>query len=270
MANSTLSHGKSHLVSRSVLATLNPPLSLGSRHQPIPHHVLVDALDAEARSRGFAITRESLAVNAGGHRLFGVFDLTPIAADGGVATFGHALAMGFRNSTDQAMALQVVAGNRVFVCDNMQLSGDLIAVRRRNTVGVNLDDVLAFGFQRFMDHASALDLHNARLQASAISDMQAKAKIVDVFGATIFAATPEVVPMRLFKAVTEYYFKPSDDMLDCQPRSLYGLHNAFTRALKELSPVRAFAANVQIGKAFGLVSGGADVIDASTLASVVE
>lgn len=45
--------------------------------------------------------------------------------------------------------------------------------------------------------------------------------IFDVFDAAI-------LPVRFFRSTCDAYFRPPDGRSDVQPRSLWGLHNAFT------------------------------------------
>lgn len=245
MSASLSAHRKgSSLVTLDQLRALPTPASRGPQHEPVPHHLLARALMVEAQERGYDVRRQQFALGMNGSALFGVLDLMP---PGVVDVEDRGMSLGFRNSTNSTLAIKVVAGTRVFVCDNLALSGDLIAVLRRNTTGLDLNDALKAGFDKFLQHASALDLHVARLQATAIVDMEAKARIFDIFA-------QRVVPIHLFDDVERSYFHPTDDMTDCQPRTAWGLHNAFTRAMKVLSPGRAFATNVALGRAFGMMS----------------
>lgn len=238
----SLSHNRSQLATFDNLVALPEPQKIGNVHQPIPHELLVRALRVEAEERGYQVTREQFALAGGGSRLFGVIDLMP---EGVTVAEDRGLSLGFRNSTNSTLALKMVAGSRVFVCDNMVLSGDLIAVLRRNTIGLDLEAALRAGFEKFLEHAGTLDRQIARLQAKEILDLEAKARIFDIFA-------QRVVPVHLFDEVGRYYFSPADDATDCHPRTVWGLHNAFTRALKVLPPATAFSTTVALGRAFGL------------------
>ena len=123
----------------------------------------------------------------------------------------------------------------------------MIAVLKRNTSGLDLNEALSAGFTKFVEHASTLDKQIMRLQAKMITDIEAKAAIFDIFAS-------KIVPVHLFDNVEQAYFHPTDEMVDCQPRSAWGLHNAFTRSMKGMSAPRAFSSTVQLGKAFGMVT----------------
>lgn len=247
MDNSTLAlHNPkfdAKLTTLAALQALPVPMPMGPHHKPVAHANLVDALHGEIDKRGFSVTKEQLALSAKGAALFGVIDIAPKQTD--LVQTGRGMAIGFRNSTDQSIAIQGVAGARVFVCDNMALSGDMFAINRKNTTGLDLGDAVARGFDKFLKHAEVLDVQIERLTATTITDGVAKQMIYEVFAARI-------VPVRLFDDVDSFYFRPADDMLDCQPRSQWGLHNAFTRAMKDLTPVRSFGANVALGNYFGI------------------
>lgn len=241
--SASLSHKKKNpIVTLEQLRALPDPVALGTVHEPIPHWLLATALKIEAQERGYGVRREQYALGMEGSALFGVIDLMP---PGVVAMEERGLSLGFRNSVNSTLAIKVVAGTTVFVCDNLALSGDMIAVQRRNTRGLDVEQAIKEGFDKFLAHASTLDRQIARMQATAITDMVAKAKVFDAFA-------QRVVPVHLFDDVEAAYFKPTEAMKDCQPRTEWGLHNAFTRALKKLGPSRAFASNVALGRLFGM------------------
>lgn len=244
--SAVLSHKKKNpLATIEQLRTMPAPIALGTVHEPIPHWLLATALKVEAQERGYDVRREQYALGMEGSALFGVLDLMPA---GVIAMEERGLSLGFRNSVNSTLAIKVVAGTRVFVCDNLALSGDMIALQRRNTRGLDVEAAIKEGFDKFLMHAGSMDRQIARMQAAVITDMAAKARVFDAFA-------QRVVPVHLFDDVEAAYFRPADDMTDCQPRTEWGLHNAFTRALKKLGPSRAFASNVALGKLFGMTEG---------------
>ncbi|MFI5222716.1 MAG: hypothetical protein ACHQX3_00485 [Nitrospirales bacterium] len=237
-------HAGAARLSLDDLKALPEPKRLGSSHAPVPHSLLVESIEVEAMERGYDVTKMELAVSKDRSQLFGVLDLVP---PDGLHTLDRGISIGFRNSTDSTLAIKIVAGTRVFVCDNLALSGDLIAVLRRNTVGLDLGMELREGFSKFIQHSTTLEVKISILQSVTVADMAAKAQIFDIFNS-------KIMPVRLFDDVSQFYFQPTDEMTDCHPRTLWGLHNAFTRAMKKLPAAGAFAANVALGRAFGMTS----------------
>lgn len=241
----------SQLCNLRQLQTLPDPVALGPRHRPVAHKDLVETIHREIDSRGYLIDREQMALSRDRQRLFGVIDLVPkgnlwqVDADKTRGT-----SFGFRNSVDRTMGIQAVAGTRVFVCDNLAMSGDMFAIRSRNTTGLDLPAAVEQGFQKFLDHTRVLTVQINALRQMNYSDLAAKELIYD-----FFMSKDAPISDRLLPAVHQNYFHPTDEMTDCQPRTLWGIHNAFTRAIQVLAPTAMFAASIALGKRFYLTAG---------------
>lgn len=237
---------KARRVNFEDLAALPTPEAMGIKHKPVPHFTLVNGILEQIATRGWQPTKQEYAINGAGTALFGVIDLAPAGTTGLVAdSTQQGLSIGFRNSVDESMALKAVAGTRVFVCDNMALSGDMIALSRKNTIGMDLAAELRIGFDKFIVQAGILASQVTALTGHQITDDEAKVIIFDAFAA-------KYLPTRLMDDVADWYFQAPADATDCQPRTLWGLHNAFTRTLKTMKPIPAFEANLALGKHFGL------------------
>lgn len=246
MSSTLIAHSpkfNSKLVTMAELQRLPFAQAIGPRHKPVQHAHLMEALHQEIDHRGYAIEREQLALAADSAAIFGVIDLVP--KDGVYSLAARNKSFGFRNATDQSRGLWGVAGSRVFVCDNLSMSGELFALKRKNTTGLDLGDAVARGFDKFLQQSEALELQIEAMAARGITDGNAKQLIYDAF-------TAAVLPVRLLDDVHRFFFKADDTTPDTQPRTYFGLHNAFTRAMKDLTPVRAFGAGVQLGKFFNL------------------
>ena len=236
-----LSSANSQLVTRQQLLAIPAPPSTPT-WRPIPHADLIDALDRQLRVRGIAITAEQFAVQREGARLFAVLDLSLERTEEFCASIG------IRTANDRSLALEVAVGLRVFVCDNLTFAGDLIALKRKHTIRFDLNADLSRAVDRYQAYLGALQQNIVRVRETSLSDPEAKALIVDAF-------RQEILPIRLFRSVTGAYFDPGPDMMDVQPRTLFGIHNAFTRAVRQMAPAPAFEATTQLGKFFGLMAG---------------
>ncbi len=238
--NGTLSHSNSQLVTRTELLTIPPPVGT-STWKPVAHGDLIEAIDRQLMVRRISILNEKFAIQRDGARLFGVLDLS-IEGD----TPECCAAMGIRTANDRSMALEIAVGVKVFVCDNLCFSGDLIALRRKHTVKFNLNADISIAIDRYQEHLTTLRGQIAGLRERALEDQEAKLLVFEVFA-------QEILPIRFFPWVTAAYFKPNpEQMPDVEPRTAWGLHNAFTRAIREMAPAPAFAATTKLGKFFGL------------------
>ena len=247
MASTLMIHTPgSHRVSREDLRALPEPVAIGARHRPVPHAEVVDALQAGIRERGITIARTQLGVSQKGQRVFGTMDLRFTRA----ATLPPSdlgTTFGFRSSTNSTLSIKGVAGARVFVCDNLVLSGSEFVLQRKHTTFLNLAEAVSNGLNRFLAQTETLGRGIDRLKDTPLSDGGAKQHVFDVFDAG-------AMPLHLFDDVARFYMRPKPDHLDCQPRSLWGLVNACTRAIQVLRPQAQFNASLNVGRHFQLVT----------------
>jgi hypothetical protein len=238
MSQAVLSaHKDTTLVSRDQLRNIPMPVATET-FKPVPHIELVETMELALSKRNITIEREQYAIRADGSRLFGTFDLSLNGVPDTCA------AMGFRQANDRSMALQIVAGLRVFVCDNLALNGDFVAMDRRHTSGLNLVQELNLAVAKFEEHYANLKIEVNNLQARELGDLEAKAMIHDIF-------VKKILPVRLFNDVSHEYFEPRH--LEFQPRNAWSLHNAFTEAMKSMPLTTRLISTQQIGREFGLV-----------------
>jgi hypothetical protein len=153
--------------------------------------------------------------------------------------------MGIRTANDRSFATQLAVGARVFVCSNLAFSGDLIAMNRKHTAQFDLNADLSRAVDRYQAHLGAFGDKFEALRSFPLTDLEARSLICLAF-------YEEILPIRLLHTVAETYFKPFDAMPDIQPRTAWGLMNAMTRTVKQLSPASAFQATAQLGKLFEL------------------
>jgi hypothetical protein len=240
--NGQLSHASSDLVTRADLMMIPPPPPTPT-WRPIAHGDLLTAIDRQLLVRGLTIRSEKFAVQRDGARLFGVMDLSRNM------TGEFSASMGLRTSNDKSMAVEIAVGVRVFVCDNLAFSGDLIALRRRHTSGFDLASEIARALDRYEEHLKVFHAKIDELRSAQILEQDAKAIIFDAFRG-------KILPLRCFLPVSHDYFHPAPDMTDVLPRTRWSLHNAFTRSIREMAPAPAFRATTRLGELFGLRNSG--------------
>jgi hypothetical protein len=233
-----LSHSNSQLVTRDQLMMIPAPASTPT-WRPVPHGDLITAIDRQLQVRGITIEREQFAIQREGARLFAVLDLSL------ERTGEFCASMGIRTANDRSLALEIAVGVTVFVCDNLAFSGDLIALRRKHTMRFDLNADLSRAVDRYQTHLGTLRAQITEIQSTPLSAPQAKGLIFDAFNA-------EIVPQRYFRTVAETYFNPGPEMTDVAPRTMWGLHNAFTRCVRQMAPAPAFEATARLGSLFGL------------------
>jgi hypothetical protein len=237
-----IAHVDTAKVTIEQLESIVPPQS--TRYwRPVAHIELVNTLKGELSSRSMPTIREDFAVSANGCKLFGTFDLDSELSP------GVGVSIGFRHSNDKRIAIQIVGGGRVFVCDNLSLSGDVTVMKQKHTWGYSLKSMIQRGLDFWQRKQVNMIDGIERMQNTPLSDTSAQALLAK-------ALYDGVTTFQTFKLAYDLYFTRAvnqpEAYADCAPRSAWGLHNAYTRALKESTPNAAFSTNIELGKLFKL------------------
>jgi hypothetical protein len=227
-----LTHAGAQKITRQDL-TLIPTPQATDTHKPIAHHVLIDALEESLAFRHIKVESDEYAVSPDGSRLFGCLALSTTYE---VVRF----AIGIRNSHDKSMRLGLVAGYRVFVCDNMAFAGDFKPMLAKHTKHFDLMDALSIGVDRI--HRGWQPLREAidRKRTKRLAEDEARALIYRAFIEQRF-------PIKLMRRVHhEFFVAPSYDSF--QQPTVWSLENAFTTSFKALKPVRQYELTARLGK----------------------
>ena len=127
-ANCLLLHCEAQTVSREeVAAAATPPGT--STWFLLPHGDLLEH-DSEQLSAGeFSIRKEHHALSHDGARYFGTLSITSRAPERNEPSH-YGFVVGLRNSHDKSYPAGLVAGTKVFVCDNLCFSGEIRISRK--------------------------------------------------------------------------------------------------------------------------------------------
>ncbi len=205
---------------RTDLEAVITPVST-STWTPIPHPEIVDAVIASASDVGLTVKRELYGL-AGkkdspvyGARMFGVIDF-----ENGTEDYGYSV--GFRNSHDKTMVAGICAGTRIFVCDNLALSGDF-AEKRRHIPGNNFIRLIREAFTLLPEQLENLTKNLDRLKIEGIDDDTAQ-KIIWRAATEGAIASSEMIP------VWEEYQTPTYE--EFSEPTKFNLLMSFTERLK--------------------------------------
>ena len=116
-------------------------------HYPLPHGALIEVIETHVRASGFEIATEEYGLWKDGARMFGVWGLT---TGNGVEHEDFQLVMGVRNSHDKAFSAGLAVGSRVFVCDNLAFSSEIVIAR---------SSLLKYTFTRFASFGKGCSLY---------------------------------------------------------------------------------------------------------------
>lgn len=208
-------------------------------YTPINHADLAERVKAAYAAAGFTLTGESYGLNRHGSQMFGVCTFTSADVAGrlvhGQAGQAHPLnsdvAVGFRNCMNKRLSVGLVAGGRVFVCDNLALSGKIRQVRKHSLrLLEDLETILGQVVADSTTGHRALAGDFQRMWDRLIDDRQAYQMIGEAWGGGLLNATQAQEALRQWR-------KPA--RAEWQARNVWRAYSGMTEALKAAAPANA-------------------------------
>lgn len=225
----------SRRVSREELRYVSTPRATSS-WQPVPHYEFSELIVSECERRGYKITNEEYGLNSDGSKMFGVLRFHPEAHP------EYSRALGMRNSHDKSLALGLVAGLSVLVCDNLCFGG-ATTLYRRHTSGIDIAEMLPLAFESISMQFRNLELRVADMHHEMLSIDQARL-------ITVKAAEAKAIPSCDILPVLKDFTSPAHE--EFMTPSAWSLYNAFTETAKKYSPMRAEYCYKSLGRLFRL------------------
>ena len=209
-----LAHCNTKHVSEDHVRSVAVPAWTKTWH-PVAHCDLIDALEIAVREHDMEVMRRQYAMNSAGSRLFGVWDIA--GGHGGMAS-----AIGFRNATDKSMAVGITVGTRVFVCDNLAISGEFIAFRR-HTAGLTMESLIEMLVHAVGQTRKRMEEFRAWHESLALVHLT----LQQAYVVTWRILSEGILPGRSFRALHDLLY--SERKYD--PLTLWGQHEAATELL---------------------------------------
>jgi hypothetical protein len=184
-------------------------------HVPIAHSSVVDMVKYSLGFYGHEITAEDFGVTPDGMRFFGILSLrSPYD--------GYTDTVGLRNSHDKTFPIGISFGSRVFVCDNLAFSGDVV-IRRKHTAHAKRDlpGIVAEVVEPLAGQRAQQQAQFARYQATVLTDADVDHLIMQLYRCGAITVTK-------IADVLGHYENPPFDWGD---RTAWRLFNAVTYAL---------------------------------------
>ena len=228
-----LAHCGAEKVDRNFLSLIKTPPSTDT-FKPVAHSVLMDAVEESLAFRHIRIQRSEFALSKDGMKMFGLIEVNQVYE-------GVQFAIGLRNANDKSMSLAMTAGYRVFVCDNMALTGDFYPLKAKHTKNLDMVESVSMGIDRIQRNWQPLRQEIDRKRSTYLEEYAAKLLIFDAF-------TKHKLPVSLFNSVTRSFKETLDDGLT----TLWNLENNFTEAFKMLKPTSQFEVAAKLPKVLQL------------------
>jgi hypothetical protein len=190
---------------------------------PVPYGRLVEEVKLQLPRFGLAVDREEYGLAREGRQMFGV-----LSCRNGRPNADYCLAIGLRSSYDRTLSIGLVAGSRVFCCDNLAFSGEISAARK-HTVHVlrDLPDMVYRMLSQVSDQRGRISQEIGGMKNRFLTAVEADHLIVEAVRRR--AITPSRLPQVLCG-----WERPRH--AEFSPRTAWSLFNVVTEVLKGCSP----------------------------------
>lgn len=194
---------------------------MGPRHNPVNHGEVLERFRGRADNAGIDITAETGLLSPDKKRFMYVADIRYDSLNS-----DFAFTVGFINFNDRTRSFTTLAGQRVFVCSNLCITGTLEESRTRHST--NVDDRL----DGRMDTAFAEFDKMFRIQMGNVDQMKATQLTDELLGRFVLEGTrQDLMGATNLRRVVEEVDKPT--LNNVNDTSLWRLHNAATYVLRE-------------------------------------
>ncbi len=235
MSSSLVVHRGGWEATLADLASVPVPDATDS-YRPVPYLRLVEELKLHIPRFGLTVEDERYALARDGQQLFGVLT----CRNGHTADWG--LAIGLRSSYDRSLAVELVAGSRVFVCDNLAFHGET-QLSRKHTAHVfrDLPDLI----YRMLESVAAMRQRRSaeieQMKATSLAPAQAHDLMVR-------AIRDGALPASKLPKVIEHYDTLENS--EFPPSTAWSLFNAFTAVLGRTSPRQQMEGTLRLTRVF--------------------
>jgi len=222
--NPMLLHCGGKVIERNALFGIETPQPTETWF-PLPHRYLVEEVESQLTDAGFHLLCSTHAISHDGNRYFGVLE---VSLPGNFQENGHGWVVGLRNSHDKTFPAGIVAGTRVFVCDNLAFSG-LIQIRRKHTRFAvrDLRQLTSRAVGQLGERLVGMETRITAYRNLRLTDSRAHDLVIRATDCR--AITPSQIP-----EVLNNWRNPEHE--EFQPRNGWSLFNACTEAYKQSNP----------------------------------
>ena len=185
---------------------------------PVPHGDVITMVENSLAGSGLEITDSTFALAAKGSRMFGTITLA-----GGT---DYATVIGVRNSHDKSFPVSFCLGSRVFVCDNLAFSAEVVVKTKHSRLVLDrLPRLINDGIAQLVNQRG----HQAkRIEAYKQTEVRGIPHLHDLVMRSYRA---KAIPARAIAEVVEEYESPRHP--EFEEPTLWSYFNSVTECLKK-------------------------------------
>ena len=230
----------SQFVNENVIRALPMPKPLGARHKPYHPMEVIEVIRDEARNQGLAIRREQFAINPQQTKIIGTLD---VLGQGENPDTEHGGSLGFMTAVDQSTSLRMVGGKRIWICENLMVGGeDVVSLKRKHTTGVDLPLEIHRLMSQAAQQIGMMDGYIEAENAIDINDKMAWRIVGEMLMTGVLRSASHI------RDGAKLWFEPETE--DVQNRTVWGLHQAYTREVQKMKAAQVLLASVAVGQYF--------------------
>lgn len=232
-----MNHKGAHELPRNELALIEAPPPTATWF-PTRHIDVLNAAEKTITAAGYEIKKSQYSVSHEGHRFFGVMDLASTIID------GITLAVGIRNSTDKTFPIGLCCGNRVFCCDNLAFTSEIVVSKKHTRFGSErYREGIAGAIASLGQYQQAQATWINRLQQQKLSREESDSLILRAY-------EEDVIGARMLPLIIEEVRRPTFD--EFKDGSAWSLWNCFTTILgrKSERPAEAALTTIKLQRLF--------------------
>jgi uncharacterized protein DUF932 len=218
------------------LAAVPVPETTASYH-PVSYGRFIEEVELHVPRFGLTVQSSAFALAREGSQMFGVLNCR-----NGRPADDYTLAIGIRNSYDRSLAVGMVAGTRVFCCDNLAFSGE-VKMDRKHTVNVfrDLPDLIYRMLGQVSSMRNRIDEEIAGMKVRELPPAHAHHLM-------LVAIREGVLPASRLPKILEAWEEPIHDEFNA--RTAWSLFNAFTEVQKSGSPRLQMEGSLRLSSLF--------------------
>ena len=170
----------------------------------------------------YGLESEEYGLSKDGAQMFGVMTLDTGDRDQGMA-------IGIRQSYNRSLALGIVCGAQVFVCDNLCFSGDAFRVVRKNTVNVwgDFRTLVSGQVAASQAHYDTMRWQTHAMKCAPVAQDRGYELLGRALGEKVLTPTQATVAFQDWREARHPEF---------EARNLWSLYNCVTEGLKKGRP----------------------------------
>ncbi|MDF1813143.1 MAG: DUF932 domain-containing protein [Verrucomicrobiales bacterium] len=218
-----LLHCGGEVVDRDEVYDVRTPTGTNTWY-PLSHSGLLTEVESQLQSAGFTIANQGHALSHEGARYFGVLEVTTP----GNNQRDYGWIVGIRNSHDKSYPAGLVAGSKVFVCDNLAFTGE-VKISRKHTRFAQRDlrHLTSRAVGQLGERFHALDERINAYREKRVTEKLAHDTIVKALDCRA------IMPSQIPAVLQEWRHSEHEEF---HPRNAWSLFNACTETFKGINP----------------------------------